>query len=140
MRHKAWFPLLINTKNVVDFWGWYLFHAISRCKRPQLMLFQVHCELTSSYFMKKRKLNIKTLWYLIHVTWWNKKVSKKTDKLTNVESFFVTFLQLSDARNKYRHNLHLHLHLQQDHILCPATGAVEVGGWGHRVQHSLLVF
>ena len=90
--------------------------------------------------MKKRKLNIKTLWYLIHVTWWNKKVSKKTDKLTNVESFFVTFLQLSDVRNKHRHNLHLHLHLQQDQILCPATGAAEVGGWGHRVQHSLLVF
>ena len=30
----------------------FLFHFISQWKRRRLMLFQVHCELTLSYYMK----------------------------------------------------------------------------------------
>ena len=36
------------------------------------MLFQVQCELTRSYFMKKRELNIKTFRYLVDFISWNK--------------------------------------------------------------------
>lgn len=57
----AWFQLRVNMKyDELIFENDGLFHDFSRWKRPKLMLFQVHYELTSSNFMKSRKPNIKT--------------------------------------------------------------------------------
>ena len=37
---------------------------------------------------------LKPFWYKVHVVSWNKKISKKTDKLAHVESVVVKCLKI----------------------------------------------
>ena len=49
---KAWFLLRVHMKeDELIFKDDFLFHVISQWKRPHLMLSEVHCELTPSYFI-----------------------------------------------------------------------------------------
>ena len=57
------------------------------------------------YLMKKRKLNIKTFWYLVHVISWNMKASKKTDKLKHGWAICSEILEIKLMwRKKCKHD------------------------------------
>ena len=55
--------------------------------------------------MKKRKLNIKTFWYLVHIISWNMKASKKTDKLKHGWAICSEILEIKLMwRKKCKHD------------------------------------